>query len=63
MIQIDMEMPGSCADCRLCSVVEDCRCMAMPRDRDDVYMDLYVLGEEETLKPEDCPLMEVEEDE
>lgn len=60
MIQIDMEMPESCADCRFCSVVENCRCMAMSRNRYHVYMDLYVLGEEETLKPEGCPLMEVE---
>ncbi len=59
-VAIEMEMPESCAECRFCSYIDEFKCRAMPPDRDDVYMELYFFGEEDTPKPDDCPLLEVQ---
>lgn len=61
MILIDMETPGGCADCRFCDVFDDFRCTAMEPDREDAYMDLYVLEAEESPKPDDCPIISTKE--
>ena len=52
----NMKPPESCAMCRFCSVYDDFRCMAMPPDQEDAYMDVYVVDEE---KPDDCPAVGV----
>lgn len=55
-ILIDMKMPKSCAECRFNSVVEEFRCMALPREEERAYMDANVIDE---TKPEECPLLDV----
>jgi len=58
MILIDMELPKGCNNCRFCDVIDDFKCTAMEPERDDVFMDLYVLEDNYPEKPDDCPLME-----
>ena len=49
MIQIDMEMPKRCCDCRLCDMCGYCKALLK-----------YVLTEDNyNVRAEDCPLKEI----
>ena len=56
---LDMEMPKSCGACRFNNVIDDFRCMALPKDDDEAYFDIAV---EDGVRDEKCPLVEIPED-